>query len=371
MDRADIVEVVGDFLKLRKTGVRYTAICPFHDDKHDGNFIVYPKENCYKCFACDAKGGPVNFLMEYGKMSFPDAIRWLGKKYCIEVDDVPFDYTPPPPRPAPPPLPMLELPMSMVESRELTDGDTLCQWLRSLPWDSAQAARLPNVLSEYHVGHARQGHTIFWQIDEKGRVRTGKMMLYKPDGHRDKESRYNFDWIHAALFRDVRLPQWSDEKQECKPTIFGMHLLNQYPKATVNIVESEKTALIMATAYGNHPLQVWMACGGAENLSLEKLAPIIAQNRRIVIYPDRDAIDKWRAKAANLRYDRMSVNVQAVKDWWKPEDGEKADIADVILRLNGANMMPVVTVSELMKENPAVKTLVDKLNLKEVKNEEV
>ena len=107
LGRAKITEVVSDFIHLRKTGVRYTALCPFHDDRHDGNFIVYPKGNCYRCFTCDAKGGVVDFLMDYGKMSYPDAIRWLGKKYNIETDNIPFDYVSPPIPPAPPPLPML------------------------------------------------------------------------------------------------------------------------------------------------------------------------------------------------------------------------------------------------------------------------
>ena len=100
LDRADIVAVTSDFLTLHKTGVRYTALCPFHPDKHTGNFIVYPKKNCYKCFACGAKGGVVDFLMNYAHLSYPDAIRWLGKKYYIETDNIPMNYTPPPPPPS-------------------------------------------------------------------------------------------------------------------------------------------------------------------------------------------------------------------------------------------------------------------------------
>lgn len=362
-EAADIVDVVGDFLELRKTGTRYTAVCPFHDDRHDGNFIVYPKGNCYRCFACDAKGGTVEFLMAYGKMSFPDAIRWLGKKYSIDVDDVNPSCTPPPLRPTPPPLPMLALPADMVIARQDTTKDTLCRWLYTLPWDSSQKARLPKILGEYSIGHARTGHTIFWQIDADGIVRTGKMMKYREDGHRDREARYSFDWIHSALYRDARLPQWSDELYECKPTLFGMHLLRRYPQASVNIVESEKTAVIMATAYGNSCTQIWMACSGAENLSEEKLAPIINERRRIILYPDRDAIDKWRAKAHNLRYDRISVNVQAVKDWWQPCDGPKADIADVILRMICSHSIPAVTVGDIMRQDDRVKSLVEKLNM--------
>ena len=83
IDTADIEDVVGEFVTLRKAGVNRTGLCPFHDDKHDGNFIVRPKSlktggNTYRCFVCDKKGDPVKFLMEHERLSFPDAIRWLG-----------------------------------------------------------------------------------------------------------------------------------------------------------------------------------------------------------------------------------------------------------------------------------------------------
>ncbi len=360
IETANIVDVVGDFIQLRKTGVRYTAICPFHEDRHDGNFIVYPKGNCYKCFACDAKGGVVDFLMDYAKLSYPDAIRWLGRKYSIETDNIPLDYTPPPPKPAPPPLPTLKIPREWVR-RTMYVKTILTDWLTGLSWDTAQRKRLKEVLWLYCVGGFRDGRTVFWMIDHEGIPRAAKLMQYLQNGHRDKSR--NPGWIYNQDgCRQICKP---DEHEIIKP-LFGMHLLNRYPNAGVHIVESEKTAIVMATVYGNHGQQVWMACGGVENLNKEKLAPIIKQNRRIVIYPDRDAIDKWRAKAANLHYDRISVNVQAVKDWWKEEDGEKADIADVIIRmlLNNAKP-PCVNVGDIMKNNPNVRKLVEDLNLEE------
>ena len=363
-EAADIVDVVGDFVKLKKSGVRYLGLCPFHDDKHLGSFVVYPKGNVFKCFKCDAKGGPVEFIMKHENLTFPDAIRWLGKKYSIETDMTDFNYTPPPPRPKPAPLPMLALPMAMVESREPgREQNTLVNWLRTgIRWDATQRRRIDDVLKAYHVGHARQGHTIFWQIDNDGIVHTGKMMLYRPDGHRDREARYGFDWIHSALFRDKRLPEYDEERLEAKPTLFGLHLLDRYgPFATVNIVESEKTALIMAIAYGNHTGQVWMACGGLEMLNRERLKPIIEQHRRIVLYPDRDGIDRWRAKLENLRYDRMHLNAEPVLNWWREEDGPKADVADVVVRIiNEAS--PTI---EPLLGDPKVKKLIDKLDLKQ------
>ena len=363
-ETAKIEEVVGDFLKLRKTGVRYTSICPFHDDRHDGNFIVYPKENCYRCFTCDAKGGPVQFLIKAQKMTFPDAIRWLGKKFGIPVDDVPLNYTPPPPRPAPPPLPRLELPWAMVEGRRDLSQDLLYQWITTgINWDPAQRQRIDQVMADYHVGHSpKNGMTIFWQIDTDNRVRTGKMMRYKADGHRDKQTRYNFDFIHSALFRDPRLPQYDDRKQEVEQCLFGLHLLNRYRKGRqqqeVRIVESEKTALLMAIAYGNNPTQVWMACGGAENLTRQRLQPIINEGREIIIYPD-------------IGYSKITVDATPVTRWWLPKDGEKADIADVVVRItNSRRSGKPLSLHELLTYHPQLKPFIDRLKLQSRPNNE-
>ena len=363
LDAARIEEVVRDFVDLKKKGVRYLGLCPFHDDRHLGSFVVYPKGNCYKCFMCGAKGGVVDFLMNHEKLSYPDAIRWLGKKYSIETDMQDFNYTPPPPRPAPPPLQPLRLPMGMVERTEKTDGDLLVQWIRTgINWDYIQRKRIDEVLKDYHVGHGKNGHTIFWQLDERGEVRTGKMMKYKPDGHRDKTAPWNFDWIHSALFRDQRLTQWNEDKQEAQLTFFGMHLLNRYPHATVNIVESEKTALLMAIAYGNHATQIWIACGGLEMLSAERLKPITSQGRQIVLFPDRDGVGKWRAKAAQLPYKSIVLNEQPVTEWWKPQDGDKADVADVVVRILNERK-PMTTIDEVKEAMPTAAPLIDQLNL--------
>ena len=373
LDAARIEEVVGDFpdVDLKKKGVRYLGLCPFHDDRHKGSFVVLPRRirnnkvegNCFKCFSCGAKSGVVDFVMKHEQLSYPDAIRWIGKKYSIETDMQDFNYTPPSPRPAPPPLQPLRLPMGLVERTEKTDGDLLVHWIKTgINWDYIQRKRIDEVLKDYHVGHGKNGHTIFWQLDDRGEVRTGKMMKYRTDGHRDKTAQWNFDWIHSALFRDQRLTQWSEDKQEAQLTFFGMHLLNRYPHATVNIVESEKTAVLMAIAYGNHATQVWMACGGLEMLSAERLKPITIQGRQIVLFPDRDGVGKWRAKAAQLQYKNIMLNEQPVTEWWKPEDGEKADIADVVVRILNERK-PMTSIDEVKATMPQAAPLIDKLNL--------
>ena len=331
IDAADIVDVVSQFVTLKKKGPRYIGLCPFHEDRHATNFVVQPGKG-YKCFACEAKGDAVKFIMEHEGLSFLDAIRWLGKHYGIPVDEVQLNYTPPV-RKEPEPLPMLTIPLNIVMRSEKWEHDTLVRWIKSLPWDASQSVRIERSLNEYYIGHSKFGHTIFWQIDEKQRVRTGKMMLYNEDGHRAKNKPYNFDFVHAALFRDKRFPEYDDEKMEAKQCLFGQHLLNAWPNATVNIVESEKTALIMSIAYGNHAADIWMACGGLYNLTREKLAPLIEQGRRIMLYPDKDGIKAWKMKAAEIGYIDIHINTYILDHYWKPEDGDKADIADVVLRL--------------------------------------
>lgn len=369
LETAKIEDVVSDFVDLKKKGVRYLGLCPFHDDRHIGSFVVYPKGNCYKCFQCGAKGGVVDFLMNHERLSYPDAIRWLGKKYSIETDMQDFNYTPPPPRPTPPPLQPLRLPMGMVERTQRLEADMLVAWIKTcINWDYIQRNRIDEVLKAYHVGHGKNGHTIFWQLDEHGDVRTGKMMKYYPKGHpkfgkRDREAKWNFDFIHSALFRDPRLPQFDEDKQEAQLTFFGMHLLNRYPNATVNIVESEKTALLMAIAYGNHATQVWMACGGLEMLSAERLKPITSQGRQIVLYPDRDGIDKWKAKVQQLNIINIMLNTQPVTEWWQECDGPKADIADVVVRILNERK-PMTSIDEVKDAMPTAAPLIDKLNLK-------
>ena len=84
MDAAQIVEVVSEFVTLKKRGVNYIGLCPFHDDKTP-SFYVSPVKGLCKCFACGKGGNVVHFLMEHEQMSYPEAMKWLAKKYHIEV----------------------------------------------------------------------------------------------------------------------------------------------------------------------------------------------------------------------------------------------------------------------------------------------
>lgn len=81
---ADIVDVVSDFVTLKKKGVNYQACCPFHNEKTP-SFVVSPSKGLYKCFGCGKGGNAISFVMEHEGLSYVEALKWVAKKYGIEV----------------------------------------------------------------------------------------------------------------------------------------------------------------------------------------------------------------------------------------------------------------------------------------------
>ena len=90
ISRIDITEVVGDFVKLKKRGTNYIGLCPFHNEKSP-SFSVSPSKEIFKCFGCGKSGNSITFLMEHEKFSYTDALRWLGKKYNVEIEETQAD----------------------------------------------------------------------------------------------------------------------------------------------------------------------------------------------------------------------------------------------------------------------------------------
>ena len=86
MDATKIEEVVSEFVTLKKRGVNYIGLCPFHNDSHP-SFSVSPTRGICHCFTCGKGGNAINFLMELEQMTYPDALRWLAKKYHIEIKE--------------------------------------------------------------------------------------------------------------------------------------------------------------------------------------------------------------------------------------------------------------------------------------------
>ena len=86
LDAANIVDVVSDFVTLKRSGANLKGLCPFHDDRTP-SFMVSPAKNICKCFACGVGGRPIDFIMKHEQLSYPDALRYLAKKYGIEIKE--------------------------------------------------------------------------------------------------------------------------------------------------------------------------------------------------------------------------------------------------------------------------------------------
>ncbi|MBQ1649624.1 MAG: DNA primase [Prevotella sp.] len=85
-DRADIVDVVSEFVSLKKVGVNYRGLCPFHND-HTPSFYVSPTRRTCHCFVCGEGGDSVGFIMKHEQLTYPDALRWLANRYHIQIEE--------------------------------------------------------------------------------------------------------------------------------------------------------------------------------------------------------------------------------------------------------------------------------------------
>ena len=86
LGRIDILDVVGEFVKLKKRGANYLGLCPFHNEKTP-SFTVSPSKEIYKCFGCGKSGNTISFIMEHEKYSYVEALKWIANKYGIEVEE--------------------------------------------------------------------------------------------------------------------------------------------------------------------------------------------------------------------------------------------------------------------------------------------
>lgn len=205
------------------------------------------------------------------------------------------------------------------------DRNAFVQFLLELFRLDTQAVNA--ALKEYKIGTGRNGETIFWQIDQSNRIRTGKLIAYDPaTGKRRKDRPPN--WIHAAMKKAGRLPD-SFELRQC---FFGEHLLPKYPGRAIAIAEAEKTAVIASICKAVFPDMNWLACGGLSHLKAESIARI-GQGRKVILFPDANGFDKWRAIASEAS--RLGVHVK-VSDLLErlATDEQKAaglDLADYLI----------------------------------------
>ena len=189
--------------------------------------------------------------------------------------------------------------------------DTRPMWQRRLSADSdfcramvgcgyLTREQMQRAVQRYRLGRSHDGGVIFWQIDQLGQIFDGKIMHYRPDGHRDHDRKPT--WVSSALKRHYL----KDEEQlaieiPSQHCLFGTHLLepritqmtriddrespcqSDAEETAVAVVEAEKTAVILSEVY---PEYLWLAAGGLYELTAAKLFPL--RGRRIILLPDTD-----------------------------------------------------------------------------------
>ncbi len=368
------------------------AKCWYHDDKHP-SMHVNKKKNIYKCFVCGKGGDVIKLVQDYENKTFPEACDWLVNEFHIvlidseplsaenssklnsklnnsETNSVKF------------PSKAGSISVQSVQSVVPLSPDLVP---RSLSLDSQFCksaisagyltdSQLRHAAARYRLGCSKDGGVIFWQIDDQQRVRTGKIMYYQPDCHRDKERHPT--WVHA-LMKDTLPPNF-----DLHPCLFGLHLLTleqptagnssksnskfnnyennfgtnfaQFPSKagplpsaftpqtsdfspqTIAIVESEKTAIILSEKF---PDFIWLSCGGLQMFKPELLEPLL--QHRIIIFPDTDpqgeAFRQWTQVALDaqrLYKFRYSLRVSPLLEQHAtPEQKEaKIDLVDFLFK---------------------------------------
>jgi hypothetical protein len=190
------------------------------------------------------------------------------------------------------------------------EENTFVQFLLTLFPEDAETVW--QTVKKYFIG-TLETKAVFWQIDDRREIRTGKIMLYNSQtGKRIGESFTNSqgerieiktNWIHAKLKKLGKLKDDFNLKQ----CYFGEHLLSLETLKPIAVCEAEKTAVIASICF---PEFLWLATGGKQNLNVENLTRL--GNRKIILYPDADGFEKWREIAQEAARLGLDVNLSSL-----------------------------------------------------------
>lgn len=347
-ETAYLPDIVSENLTLQRSGSGYVCRCPFHADKSPSMHLYPPTDGkpywTYKCYGCGKSGDVIQYVQERDGITFLEAVNVLARRLNIPLGgSTPTATGKTPPRAREAPLRPCYLGIiDAVKARQSAQSDFVRWLLTAFPADDVAKA-----VERYHLGATVDGHVIFWEIDNGGFVRTGKIMCYGDDGHRirngDKDTP---DWIHSRFLRACRQgAPWREvfrqlgradpvqlERWQLSQVFFGLHLLHDAPAdKPVAVVESEKTAVIMSMTI---PGFIWLASGGYASFgvclrnSLGALA-----GRRVLVWPDKakggqDFCTGWRKVCDNF----PSLNVSVTDQLERTDLAPGEDIADLYLR---------------------------------------
>lgn len=309
-ERADILEVIGDFVKLKKRGNNYVGLSPFSNERTP-SFMVSPSKNIFKDFSSGKGGDLIEFLMQYLHIKYFEAIVWLAEKYKINIQhDLDFKYEPYKKE-------YQEIPTSYLCDTDLILSGFDCNPLYIFISNIFGIEKTKEVFIKYKIG-AINDWIIFWLIDSHFKIRSGKYIKYKSDGHRCKET--NASWHHKKT--KEYLPVYPDfNLVQC---FFGEHLVLNDIQKPIAIVESEKTAIIASLFIDRY---IWVACGSKYGLNDIKCSSIA--NRSVTLFPDLGAYKEWYLLAKRYGY---SINDKIEKIATDADRKNGLDLADYLLR---------------------------------------
>jgi hypothetical protein len=236
----------------------------------------------------------------------------------------------------------------LIASLQNYEQNAFVQFLLNLFPDCIN--EIETAIKNYRVGSTPDGKTIFWQIDQRMRIRTGKIIAYDANTGKRIKSVYP-NWIHSELKKYKKVRNDFNLKQ----CFFGEHLLRNASNKPVCIVEAEKTAVIASICY---PEFIWLAIGSKQSLKFERIKQI-GRNRKVILYPDADGFDVWNKTANTARTNGFDVIISNLINTFASdkERSEQVDLADYLINEQ----------TEINKQNKFIHSVNKKLSI--VKND--
>lgn len=335
LQTVNIVDVFTYFgFDIKKRGKEFVTNCPFHPDHHPSMTIV-PYKNFCKCFACGDKAMmPLQFIRRYKNVDNNEALKIManiGNIYIESNTNSDFKF--------------VKEEKSIIKTTDIhpsyTDMDIVNVSINNQLYPKNPLfQRLSNqfgnelvniVFQQYKVGtsshqvNKNQGNrlsVVFWQVDIDNKVRGGKIIPYDETAHRIK-GYPDATWYHSIN---------NNQKYNLHQCIFGEHLLSKDGIDVVNIVESEKTAIVQCVRnFRLNPTAIWLATGGKCAQSLIRNRIKVLNDYPVVLWPDADAYDAWLDIADDLLDAGIDVSIDKTLLNAGIDPNSKMDIADFVL----------------------------------------
>lgn len=300
------------------SGLKSRFTCPGCNHKNqlaryvdvDGNYIADHVGRCNRESKCSYHLKPKEYFEANPTISNPPSRAGFQKTTCT--------------RPEPVKTVRYISPEILKGTLKAYDNNTFVKYLHTVfDGDTVQT-----LIEAYGLGTAKDGSCIFWQVDNQGQIRTGKVIRYQKDGHRDKSQPPYF--IHTKL-----------KVEPIEQCLYGLHLL-MLDDRPIGLVESEKTAVMMA---GQLPDYTWMATGGKTNLA--KVHAL--KGKKVCAFPDTDAFNQWSERLTPYGFKVSAALQKHVSD---PDGGY--DLADFFTKTETVSYDVMVPYLETLNDGRVI-----------------